>query len=367
MRFTFSRHRAVVPVAALVFALGGASCSSDTRAILAPSDSQLSLAPSGPLIADQAVDITVTAAKSDGSALKDGTEIQLSASAGVFEPSKVRTQGGQAAATYRAAGPGSVELLASSDTVQGRLVLVAASAQPTRITVSASADSVPDGGGEVDVMATVVGSSGQPVASAPVEFFATNGAFAPVGPLLTNADGNVTARLSTPDATEVRARVLGVESSTLSIAVQAPLGKGDDPRLPFRMSDVVWLHTNVSEWEVTSEVTDVIIDRSTICIEHTKAGKWPKRGIGEGNPWVFGNIDGTWYAATYEYLRSGQTCKHIERRGDWGIGPHTKSQPLLSWAPRQGELVGFMVSTFARDSTRTSNERSNIVMVEWPY
>jgi hypothetical protein len=66
-------------------------------------------------------------------------------------------------------------------------------------------------------------------------------------------------------------------------------------------------------------------------------------------------------------LRSGQICKHIERRGEWGLGPHTKRMPLLTWAPRQGELVGFMALTFARDSTRTSNERSNIRMVEWPY
>jgi hypothetical protein len=366
MLYTFPRHRAVVPFVAVLIALAAASCSSDTRAILAPSDSQLSLAASGPLIANQAVDITVVAAKSDGGVLKDGTEIQLSASAGAFEPSKVRTQGGQAVATYRAAGPGQVELSASSDTVQGKLVLVAASAQPTGISVSASAESVPDGGGELDVTATVV-SSGQPVASAPVEFFATNGSFAPVGPLLTDADGKATTRLSTPNATEVRARVLGIESSPLSIAVLPPLGKGDDPSLPFRLSDVVWLNENVSEWEVTSEITDIRIDRDSICIEHTKAGKWPVRNGGEGNPWVLGNVDGTWYASTYEYLRSGQICKHIERRGDWGIGPHTKRMPLLTWAPRQGELVGFMVSTFARDATRTSNQRSNIKVVEWPY
>jgi hypothetical protein len=142
--------------------------------------------------------------------------------------------------------------------------------------------------------------------------------------------------------------------------------------LPFRVSDVVWLHANVSEWDVTSEITNVRIDHDTICIEHTKSGKWPRfRGggnvIGEGNPWVFANIGGRWYAATYEFLRSGQTCKHITRRGEWGIGPHTKRHPIESWAPRKGELVGFMVSTPARDSTRTSNERSNIQMVEWPY
>lgn len=156
----------------------------------------------------------------------------------------------------------------------------------------------------------------------------------------------------------------------------APPGGGggvpDDPNLPFSLSEVTWLHTDVSDWPVTSKIMDIRITSDEICIEHTKSGRWPTYEgdggvIAEGNPWVFGNVGGKWYAATYEFLRTGQTCKHIERRGEWGLGAHTKREPLESWAPRKGERVGFMVSTPARDSTRTSNERSNIVMVEWPY
>lgn len=374
---TFQCLRAVVASAALLLiALAGASCSSDTRAILAPSDSQLSLAASGPLIANQTVDITVSANKSDGGPVADGTEIQLSASAGAFEPSKVRTQGGQAVAAYLAAGPGQVELSASSDTVQGKLVLVAASARPTGVSVSASATSVPDGGGEVDVTATVV-SSGQPVASAPVEFFATNGSFAPVGPILTNADGKATARLSTPNATEVRARVLGVESSTLSIAVQPPLRKGDDPNLPFRMSELVWLHApDAVDWDVTSTISEVTFDPqgtsnvTRICFPHSKAGKWKQSGAGEGNVWVIAEVDGTWYAATWDYIRPGQICKSANgftwnSRRD-GIFAHTQRPPLEGRVPRSGDPIGIMVSGFARTSQRTVLEKSNIFMTVWP-
>ena len=141
----------------------------------------------------------------------------------------------------------------------------------------------------------------------------------------------------------------------------------EQPGLPFSLGDVEWLHADVSGWRVTSQITDITIDSDTICIYHTKAGRWPEEGGGEGNPWVFGNVGGKWYAATYEYLRPGQTCKHIERKGEWGIGAHTKREPLESWVPKKGERVGFMVSAFARDSTRTVPERSNIVMVTWPY
>jgi hypothetical protein len=183
---------------------------------------------------------------------------------------------------------------------------------------------------------------------------------------------NVTAVFKTQVGTEVRETVRhNVAGFTPQPPPSNPGGGGGgvitQPGLPFSLNDVEWLHADVSGWSVTSKITEIRIDTDTICIEHTKAGRWPEVGGGEGNPWVFANIGGKWYAATYEYLRPGQICKHIERRGEWGIGAHTKREPLESWVPRKGEKVGFMISTFARDSTRTSNERSNIVMVDWPY
>jgi hypothetical protein len=363
------RQQVLAPLAAVLIACAIAACSSDTRAILAPTDASLSIVPGAPLVVvNQAVEVTVVATKSDGTPVADGTEILFTASGGEFETPKVRTHGGQATTNFFA-GPdtGPVQINAASDVVQGELLLNAASAPIARVTVTVSPEEIPEGGGEVEVKATVFGPSNERVAGAPVEFLTSHGGFVGAGPFLTDAQGEVTTRLSATEAAQVRARVHTIESSPLEVRMRQRLGGGGDEDLPFRLSDVVWLHENVSNWEVTSKVTAVNIDHDTICIEHTKAGRWPRRGIGEGNPWVVANIGGTWYAATYEYLRSGQTCKHIERRGEWGIGPHTKKPPLEGWAPRKGELVGFFVSTFARDSTRTSNERSNIYMLEWPY
>jgi hypothetical protein len=318
----------------------------------------------------------VAATKSDGSPVKDDTEIQFTASAGDFESQKVRTQGGLATTIFRAAGPGTVELVATSDEARGQLVVVAASAQPTRISISVSADSVPDGGGEVDVTATVFGSSGEPVVSAPVEFFATNGSFAPVGPFLTDGDGKATTRLSTNATTQVRARVLTIDSPTIEIGVKA-LGGGGEDGLPFRMSDLVWLHApDAADWDVTSEIFDVTFDPpgtsrvTRICFPHSKAGKWKRSGEGEGNVWIIAEVDGTWYAATWDYIRPGQVCKSASgftwnSRRD-GVGAHTQRPPLESWVPQSGERVGFMVSGFARTSQRTVLEKSNIFMTEWP-
>lgn len=133
------------------------------------------------------------------------------------------------------------------------------------------------------------------------------------------------------------------------------------------LSVVNWLHADASTWKVTSQLTGVKIDSDSITLDHTKSGKWPVYNFNgtavEGNPWVFVNRGGTWYAATYEWLRPGQTEKGVTAAD---IGKNIKVEPLASWRPQPGEQVGFMVSTIARNGDRTANERTNVVMTTWP-
>jgi hypothetical protein len=130
------------------------------------------------------------------------------------------------------------------------------------------------------------------------------------------------------------------------------------------LSQVTWLHHNVSSWSRTSTITGVSIGDPPICIEHTKSGAWPVVDAIEGNPWVFARVGGKWYAATYEWLRPGQECKQISAGS---IGPHTKKPPLENWQPKSGETIGLMVSTPARSGPDgPKHERSNVVLVKWP-
>ena len=145
------------------------------------------------------------------------------------------------------------------------------------------------------------------------------------------------------------------------------------------VSDVTWLHTDVGRWPVTSTITNVRIrdvEAGGICIDHTRVNDWPGTQMQggtsfAGNPWVFGNLNGRWYAATYEWLGPGQTCK-LTVAGSHGrpsreLGPHIGKSPLDNWVPRSGELVGFMVSTPARSGPQGPiRERSGIVVVGWP-
>lgn len=156
---------------------------------------------------------------------------------------------------------------------------------------------------------------------------------------------------------------------------------------PPAMSEITWLHTDVSDWDQTSTITDVTIrqgpaaDQGTVCFPHTKAGQWPPfdNGAGEGNVWVVGQVNDRWYAACAEWIKPGQTCKRFTAQigppseDNWGIGPHTKKAPLASWSPKSGEWVGWMVSTRARDGKRSLNaqlepvlERSQVFWTRWP-
>ena len=49
-------------------------------------------------------------------------------------------------------------------------------------------------------------------------------------------------------------------------------------------SNIVWLHTDVSSWEKTSEITKVEIkENGEVCIEHSKSGQWEAKSITDPN------------------------------------------------------------------------------------
>lgn len=143
-----------------------------------------------------------------------------------------------------------------------------------------------------------------------------------------------------------------------------------EPDPPVGEPDPTWLHTDVSDWPVTSQITEIRFTPKTLEVKHTGAGSWKTITLGngavvEGNPWVMAWVDNELFAATYEWLRPGQTKKNINAAN---IGAHIKTQPLASWRPQNGDTVYFMVSALARESDaarRGSQERSNIVSVRW--
>jgi len=129
---------------------------------------------------------------------------------------------------------------------------------------------------------------------------------------------------------------------------------------------IKWLGTDVSGWAVTASLS-AHVGGGSISMPYSKAKVWPSQGGVNANCWAIVNIGGIWYAATFEYLRYGQTSKPMSvlSKTD-GKGDHFKVSPLSSWTPHSGERFGIMVSGLMRGSARNVKERSNISMVTWP-
>jgi hypothetical protein len=128
------------------------------------------------------------------------------------------------------------------------------------------------------------------------------------------------------------------------------------------ISKVVWLHPDVSGWEVTRTLNGVSFGGGLIHYSFGEPDPWPNVGGVNGNPWVFINIDGVWHGVTHEYMRRGYTT-----RGMNTVAPdHFDSGVLHNYHPKSGTEYGFMVSGLARGSARNVSERSNIVMATWP-
>jgi hypothetical protein len=140
-----------------------------------------------------------------------------------------------------------------------------------------------------------------------------------------------------------------------------PAAAPSSESVPEDLSGVEFLHSDVSDWQVTSSL-HVSIGGGTIRLDYDKARTWRAVNGVNANPWIFVFRDGHWYAATFEWLKFGQTTKPIHTVA----GDHIKRRPLHDFQPRSGEVYGFMVSGLARDDTRNVHERTPVVMVRWP-
>lgn len=144
-----------------------------------------------------------------------------------------------------------------------------------------------------------------------------------------------------------------------------PMGPVDE----IDLSSLIWLYPDISGWEITSELS-VSFSGTNVCLEYDKKDEWPVVQIFGttdvvANAWVFAETRGQWYAATFEWMRPGQTCKAqaaVE-------GGHIKRNPFEAdgWTPESGEELYFMVSGLIRNPTYSNvMERTNIVRATWP-
>ena len=134
----------------------------------------------------------------------------------------------------------------------------------------------------------------------------------------------------------------------------------------------------IASWPQTATIDVIEQDGAgdgPMCIDFSLSHAWPSIpffGAPEvpvyANQWYFANINGTWYAGPGEYLRADRASVCKTGQGTHSIGPDGGWNTVMrSWVPKVGELVGFMISTPARNYSahRTINERSNVVLQPW--
>lgn len=176
---------------------------------------------------------------------------------------------------------------------------------------------------------------------------------------------------ATPEAYKLMAIAAGVEFKKPTIVIPED---PDDPHKPVRpirppdsrdeidLSTVTWDHTDVSGWPITHTVTITKFTKDRITWKYDSVPKWDAKDGLHANPWIIANIGGKWRAATWEWLRPGQSDKNMG--GDKTFGNHIKKSAWPSdWDPAKGETVYFFVSGLARDSKRNSKERTNVIKV----
>ena len=163
---------------------------------------------------------------------------------------------------------------------------------------------------------------------------------------------------STSSSETVDSELAAVQPTATPVA-----GTGSGGGFPAEINGPIhWLHTDVSSWPQTASL-HASVGGGSINMPYDKAKAWPAVDGVNANPWVIVNVNGQWYAGTFEWLRHGQTAKPMSVLSGGG---HIKVAPLSSWRPRSGERIGLMVSGLARTSMRNVKERSNVVMVTWP-
>jgi len=150
--------------------------------------------------------------------------------------------------------------------------------------------------------------------------------------------------------------------------LQTDLVDPQDLAAPFDLNTVTWLYPNVSGWAQTATL-NLSVSGSEIILDYDKKDVWPyvpePTGTGKefnANAWVFIEQGGTWYGASFTWLRK----EKFNRPKTDVSGANIKRAPLDTFNPVSGQTYYFMVSGLARMGLRNVSERSNIVKLVWP-
>jgi len=232
--------RTVIATTWVLLAAGAAAC--DKVPLLAPSGSTINLSASTKVLpVNGSTGLTAFVTESGGTPVQNGTTVRFTTTLGSVQPVETQTVNGIAVALFQA-GPSSgvAEIHALSgnaggsgstsgtgtgttSTAQNVVTITIGSAAVNTVTLRANPGSIGPGGGSVELVATVVGESGNGLQSIPVTFNADQGVLS-AQTVPTDVNGEARTLLTTGQKTTVTATA-GTKTST-AVIVDARTGPG---------------------------------------------------------------------------------------------------------------------------------------------
>lgn len=157
--------------------------------------------------------------ESAGTAVHDGTIVTFSGSFGTFTPSEAPTVGGVARTVFTGTGSGTAKIGAFSGSAKATEVEVkVGGAAAGSVAMRSEPAALPQGGGSVQVVATVRDSSGNSLPNAPVNFTSDQGNLSTTA-AVTDANGEARVTLNTTRDTVVTATVIGTVTATTTVRI----------------------------------------------------------------------------------------------------------------------------------------------------
>lgn len=200
------------------------SAACEKVALTAPTGSTITIALSSTSVPiNGSVDVIATVLESSGTAAHNGTKVSFIGSFGRFEPADATTQGGVATVKFIGTSSGTTKITAISGSAKAESGdLKVGGAAAGSVAMRSEPASLPQGGGTVQILATVRDSSGNLLPGAPVNFTTTQGNLGSTAGL-TDANGEARVSLTTTRDADVTATVIsGVAATTTVRIISAP-------------------------------------------------------------------------------------------------------------------------------------------------
>jgi adhesin/invasin len=224
----------------VLLALVAGAC--DTVPLTAPTGSSVTISTASSVVpTGGTTEVTAFVLEGSGTAAQNGTSVRFTTNLGRMEPIEAQTKNGYATSTFVAGDvSGVADVTASSGGIgagtsggtgtDGNATATTSGSNSVKITVGAAASetvvlnasrsTVPQGGGTVTLIASVLDINGNRLRNAPINFSTTAGTLSATV-ATTDVNGEARVELTTNREATVTARA-GAKSATLNITVDTP-------------------------------------------------------------------------------------------------------------------------------------------------